>query len=144
LGTRYRLGLLSDGQLSVQRAKLRRLRLGRYLDEVLFTAECGAGNSKPSSVPFETLLGRLETYGRDAVYVADNPIKDFVGARRAGMHTIRVRIAGGIYGHLDPRGPAYAADEEIGELGDWSRASPRWRLCRSSPSATFQRFPDFG
>jgi putative hydrolase of the HAD superfamily len=117
LGSRYCLGLVSDGELAVQRGKLRRLGLGRHLDEVLFTAECGAGNSKPSAVPFESLLVRLETDGRDAVYIADNPIKDFIGARRAGMHTIRLRMAGGIYAHLDPISPAYAADEEIGGLG---------------------------
>jgi putative hydrolase of the HAD superfamily len=116
LGSRYRLGLVSDGELPVQRAKLRRLGLGRYLDEVLFTAECGAGYSKPSPVPFETLLRRLGADGRNAVYVADNPIKDFVGARRSGMHTMRLRMADGIYGHLDPTGPPFAADEEIGRL----------------------------
>jgi putative hydrolase of the HAD superfamily len=117
LRSRYCLGLLSDGELAAQRSKLRRLGLGRYLDEVLFTAEGGAGNSKPSAVPFESLLVRLGTDGRDAVYVADNPVKDFIGARRAGMHTIRLRMAGGIYAHLEPIGSAYAADEEIGVLG---------------------------
>jgi putative hydrolase of the HAD superfamily len=118
LRSQYRLGLLSDGDLSVQRGKLRQLGLSDLFDAVLFTAECGPGDSKPSVRPFEIMLRRLAVPGRDSVYVADNPAKDFLGARRAAMHTIRIRAQNGIYGHLEPAYDDHAADDEIGRVAE--------------------------
>jgi FMN phosphatase YigB (HAD superfamily) len=56
------------------------------------------------------------------VYVSDNPAKDFLGARRAGMRSIRVRRAGGIYTALEPETPEYAPDAEVGDLERVPRA----------------------
>ena len=36
------------------------------------------------------------------VHVADNPLKDFLGAREVGMFTVRLRRPDSEYGHLDP------------------------------------------
>ena len=57
-----------------------------------------------------------------AVYVSDNPAKDFLGARRAGMRSVRVRPAGGIYAALEPETPEYAPDAEVDGLGGVERA----------------------
>jgi FMN phosphatase YigB (HAD superfamily) len=48
--------------------------------------------------------------------VADNPCKDFLGARQAGIWTVRVRRPDGLYSHLDPVSAQYAPDVEIESL----------------------------
>ena len=71
---------------------------------------------KPSPRPFYHLLEQLAVPAARAVYVADNPAKDFRGARSAGMATIRVRRADGLYRDLEPRSAADAPDFEIDSL----------------------------
>jgi putative hydrolase of the HAD superfamily len=116
LRSQYRLGLLSDGDATVQRKKLRVLQMRPMFDTVLFTDELGREAWKPSPRPFEVVLGRLRIKGSEAVYVADNPEKDFLGSRRAGMLAIRVRLTGGIYSSAQPPTPEHAPDHEIRTL----------------------------
>jgi putative hydrolase of the HAD superfamily len=112
----YRLALLSDGDVDVQRRKLQQLKLGRFFDEVLFSDEYGSQHRKPSTFPFRKILQRLGVKGEESIYVADNPIKDFLGARQSGMYTIRVRAPKGIYSHLEPISVEYAPDIVVQSL----------------------------
>jgi putative hydrolase of the HAD superfamily len=114
----YRLGLLSDGYLAVQRRKLRALGLANHFESIVFSDEWGRDAWKPSPRPFHVLLSRLGLSGPQAVYVADNPSKDFLGARRAGMSTVRFVWPQGMYAHLAPPSSAHAADCEIRDLND--------------------------
>lgn len=114
----YRIGLVSDGYLKVQRRKFAALRLAPFFDAVVFSDELGREYWKPSPRPFEIVAGRLGIEPRAAVYVADNPVKDFFGARQVGMGTIWVRRPGGEYTHREPPGPGYAADETLDRLDD--------------------------
>ena len=104
---RYRLGLVSDGYLEVQRRKWKALGLEGYFDAVVFSDEFGRECWKPSTRPFEAVLERLGSEAHRAVYVADNPAKDFYGARRLGMFTVRVRRPGGEYSSLEPETPGH-------------------------------------
>lgn len=112
----YRLGLVSDGYLEVQRNKWTSLGLGAYFDSVVFSDELGRDAWKPSPQPFLALLKKLCVSGEQAVYVADNPRKDFLGARSAGMRTIRVRRPEGLYSVEEPASPASAPELEITTL----------------------------
>ncbi len=56
--------------------------------------------------------------GSEAVYVADNPEKDFFGARKVAMGTVRVRHRDGLYRHLEPPSDEHAPDAEIEVLDD--------------------------
>lgn len=116
LQQRYRLGLLSDGYLGVQQRKLEALGLRHHFAAVLFTDELGRQAWKPSPQGFQALLDRLDVTGPQAVYVADNPLKDFIGARRCGLATIRVAWQSGEYGHLQPATPDHAADVTVTSL----------------------------
>lgn len=116
LRRRYRLGLVSDGYLEVQRNKLASLKLTSYFDAVVFSDERGPEVWKPSVWPFKTILAKLGVTGSEAVYVADNPVKDFLGARQAGMWTTRVRWPDGLYRHLEPLSAEGAPDFEIETL----------------------------
>lgn len=118
LRPRYRLGLVSDGYAEVQRRKLAALGLTSCFDVLVFSDEWGREAWKPNSQPFEIVLEKLGVTGSEAVYVADNPTKDFLGARQVGMWTVRVRRPDGLYKHLEPPSPEYAPNVEIETLND--------------------------
>ncbi|MGH2791300.1 MAG: HAD family hydrolase [Actinomycetota bacterium] len=126
LKERYLLGLVTDGPVPVQRAKLEALGLRERFDAVVFSDELGGGATrKPNPLPFNTVLDLLGAPGGRAVYVADNPAKDFLGARRAGMLSIRFRADDGIYRMLEPQTVEHAPDEEIGSLLELTRTLSR-------------------
>jgi len=116
LRRRYCLGLVTDGYLEVQKKKLASLGITSFFDALVFSGEWGHEAWKPSPRPFEVILERLNVTGPEAVYVADNPTKDFIGARQAGMWTVRVRYPGGLYNHLQPPSPEHAPHIEIATL----------------------------
>ena len=118
LRPRYRLGLVSDGYTEVQRRKLGALGLTPSFDVLVFSDEWGREAWKPNSWPFEIVLERLGVTGSEAVYVADNPSKDFLGAREVGMWTVRIRHQDGLYNHLEPPSPEHAPNVEIETLND--------------------------
>lgn len=116
LRARYRLGLVTDGPGAVQRRKVAALGLARWFHAIVFTDDLGPDHGKPSTRPFEVVLGRLGALPREAVYVGDNPAKDFLGARRVGMRTVRVRSPLGLHrGDLPPTAE-HAPDAETGDL----------------------------
>lgn len=85
-----RTGLVSDGLASVQRRKLAGLpSIAKMLEVVVMTDELGPGHGKPSPIGFRVACRLLDVDPRRAVYVANDPRKDFEGAREAGLRTIR-------------------------------------------------------
>jgi len=115
----HRLGLVSDGYIDVQRRKLAALGLETQFDAVVFSDYWGREAWKPSTRPFEEVLRRLGVAACFAVYVADNPIKDFVGARGAGMSSVWTRHPDGEYAQLVPPTPQHAPDYTIGSFAEF-------------------------
>lgn len=118
LSSRLPLGLVSDGYLDVQRAKLTALGLASYFKAIVFSDEMGRDAWKPSTRPFRRVLDILGVEPEDAVYVADNCSKDFIGARATGMATIWARHSNGDYALREPASTGHAADWTIASLRD--------------------------
>jgi putative hydrolase of the HAD superfamily len=116
LRTSYRLGLVSDGTAFRQRRKLAALGLDRAFDAVVLSDELGSDAWKPSPRPFVEVLRRLDVEGPSAVYVADNPAKDFLGAHRVGMWSLRVREEDGLHAHEEPPTSRHSPGGVIGSL----------------------------
>lgn len=142
LRPRYRLGVVTDGWGDVQRRKLASLGLEPFLDAVVYSDDLGRRAWKPSRIPYRAALNLLGVSAADALYVADNPAKDFLGARRAGMASVRVRHPGGVYASLEPPSPEHAPDHEVASLGGLeellariARAGNRARLPEAEPVA---------
>jgi putative hydrolase of the HAD superfamily len=131
----YRLGLVSDGFAEVQKRKLTALGLASCFDVIVFSDEWGLEAWKPSSKPFEVALKRLRITGPEAVYVADNPVKDFWGARQIGMWTVRVRRPDGLYSCLEPPSLEYAPDVEIESLSDLEAILQKLGRCQCYPGS---------
>jgi len=86
---RYRLGILTDGRLTVQRKKTVALGLTDRVDEILFSDAMGL--EKPAAELFQWFE---DTFGMNAeklMYVGDNPQKDFYGANCRGWRTVMVK-----------------------------------------------------
>lgn len=90
LGAAVRLGLVSDGDVEIQQAKLDALGLTSAFDVVVFSDALGRDRRKPDPAPFLLALHRLGQRPDEAVFVGDRPQKDIAGARAAGMRAIRV------------------------------------------------------
>jgi putative hydrolase of the HAD superfamily len=127
------LGLVSDGYLDVQQRKFAALGLGNWIQAAVFSDQWGREFWKPHPRPFETVLERIGVAAEKAVYVADNPAKDFAGARRVGMATVRVRF-GGIHHRLLPASPDHAADHDVDDFADLESllVPAQWRMRMAS------------
>ena len=114
----YAIGLVSDGFLSVQQAKFAALEIGSHFQAVVFSDALGRENWKPATAPFEWVLQQLQVEARAAVYVGDNPTKDFIGPRKLGMKSVRLRTNEGVYQHLEAVNELAKPDFEITKLDE--------------------------
>ncbi|MBI1357285.1 MAG: HAD-IA family hydrolase [Acidobacteria bacterium] len=121
LGRRRKLGIVSDGRFSQQRLKVEALGLDRRVSAIVLSDELGRDAWKPCPRPYQLALELLgESAGR-AVYVADNPAKDFLGARRAHMLSVRLRRRGGLHSHREPAEDCARPDLEARNLSELTR-----------------------
>ncbi|MEZ5362446.1 MAG: HAD family hydrolase [Bryobacterales bacterium] len=118
LRMRFRLGLVSDGRLEQQRAKAEALGLAALLDALVFSDELGREHWKPDPAPYWKALERLGVSPTEAVYVGDNPAKDFLGARRAGMRSVRLRRPDGLHAAAEPQSAEAAPDAEVATFSE--------------------------
>ena len=87
LAPAYRLGLITDGRNG--RGKLARLGLADYFEAVCVAHDHGV--SKLEELPFRRVLESLDVEPERAVYVGDNPERDFPISNALGMTTVRLR-----------------------------------------------------
>ena len=111
------IALLSDGLEAVQRRKWDALGLTEFFDLVVFTESLGGPQYwKPSPKGFELALKGLEVEPRHAVYVGDNPLKDFQAPRMLGMKSIRIIRPEGQHRNVAAMDPSFEADFSIQSL----------------------------
>jgi len=111
-------GLVSDGYLDVQRAKVASLGLADLLTTIVLSDEFGRAFWKPATKPYLAAVDSLGVAPSEAVYVGDNPRKDFEGARRSGLKSVRVRRANGMYASEEAASRDAEPDREIATLLD--------------------------
>jgi putative hydrolase of the HAD superfamily len=92
-----KVGIITDGYLVAQRNKVAALGLEAKVDAIIFSDLYGREHWKPSTVPFSKLVEQLGCAHPECIYVADNPTKDFVGARSLGWRTVQIARPGGEY-----------------------------------------------
>lgn len=114
----YRLGLVSDGYLSVQERKFKALGLESLFDSVVFSDQWGREAWKPSPRPFHVVLQQLMVDAERAFYIGDNPLKDFLGARQAGMKTIWLHLPESEYGNKIPPTEEHKPDHIVYSLDE--------------------------
>lgn len=112
-----KLAVLTDGLEAVQRRKWNALGLAEYFDLAVFTDSLrGKDSWKPSPDGFMLALNGLSVEPGKAVYVGDNPLKDFVAPRALGMKSIRIVRPEAQHRKLAAIDPSYEADVCITSL----------------------------
>lgn len=91
------VGIITDGPLTSQTAKVEALTRGAKVDFVIPTATLGPDCGKPSLAAFLRFQDLSGTSGSECIYIADNPKKDFVAPKALGWRAARVRRPGSLH-----------------------------------------------
>ena len=86
---RYRLGLISDAQWVFTEPELEMAELDGFFSVIVLSSRVGV--KKPDVRPFAAAMRALGATPEASVYVGDNPSRDLVGARNAGMRCVIFR-----------------------------------------------------
>jgi putative hydrolase of the HAD superfamily len=115
LATRYRIGIVADGLVEAQNAKIVALRLSHFCNVfVLSDSIDGIRSRRPDPRPYRELLSQMGTRAARTLFVGDNPVKDFIRARQLGMLTTRVMT--GEFAAMHYPSSAHAADYAISSV----------------------------
>ncbi|OQX84414.1 MAG: hypothetical protein B6D63_04720 [Candidatus Latescibacteria bacterium 4484_7] len=98
----FRLGIITDGYSLSQTLKIESLEIRNIFDRIMLTDLFGREHWKPDSFVFELFKEdeRIDVNG--AIYIGDNPLKDFKPARDVGFKTVRIVYEDGIYRDAKP------------------------------------------
>ena len=107
LGCIIKLGIITNGFVDIQRAKLENTGLAELVDVVLISEE--TGRIKPHPEVFRLALERLGVTSEEAIYIGDSYASDIVGAESAGIQTI----------WFNPRGATPTGDYKGEIVTDW-------------------------
>jgi putative hydrolase of the HAD superfamily len=96
-----RLGVVTNGSVMAQSAKIERLQIGKYFSSVVISEAVAC--EKPDPRIFRRALDEIGTDARVTWFVGDHPLNDFFGAAAAGLVPVWLE---GVHpwpaGHPDP------------------------------------------
>jgi putative hydrolase of the HAD superfamily len=84
----YKLALITNGAIDIQRHKIDGANLGDFFDPTIISGEVGSG--KPNPKLFQMALERLAVTPEETVMIGDSLSRDIGGARAVGIRTIWV------------------------------------------------------
>ncbi|MFC6487589.1 HAD family hydrolase [Nitratireductor sp. GCM10026969] len=107
--------MITDGPTAMQRAKVHALGLGEALECIVCTGALGKGFGKPHPRAFAMVERWAAPTRLPLVYVADNPVKDFVTPRVRGWWTVQIARRERVH-RLPAPGAAYEAHARVTTL----------------------------
>ncbi len=105
-----RLGVVSDAPKMRAWLRLSEMNLTDFFDVVVTLDD--TGELKPSRLPFEAAINKLQILPEEILFVGDNPGRDIAGAKELGMKTALAK-----YGQMFPS-EGIKADFELGDIAD--------------------------
>ncbi len=94
----YLIGIITDGRPEGQRAKIKALDLGKYIDHIIVTDELGGVEwRKPNEKAFMLMKEWFGVEFSEMCYVGDNVKKDFIAPEGLGMQSIWFHNFDGLY-----------------------------------------------
>jgi len=115
LKKKYKLALITDGLGYVQQNKVKALTVENLFDSIIYTDNCDKEKFKPNPYTFKKALAHFNLSSREAIYIGDDPHKDFIGAKKLGIRT--VRVLQGRYKDIRKE-KEFEADCNINKLGE--------------------------
>lgn len=116
-----RRAIITDGPAATQQAKVKALGLEALVDRVIFTDLWGREFWKPHARAYEAIESWADVKQDNLVYIADNPLKDFVTPRRRGWQTVMVAREARVHRTAAPD-EAHQADRRISDLDELDEA----------------------
>ncbi len=95
LSKKNKLYLLTDGFFKTQENKVVALGIKKYFKKIYYTGRYGRDFEKPSLKCFKMIKDKEKCDWHELIYIADNPIKDFINLNKKQVVTIR--LLQGIY-----------------------------------------------
>ncbi|MCP8898704.1 HAD family hydrolase [Gilvimarinus xylanilyticus] len=86
---RYQLGLVTNGRVKGQMAKIEASGIKRFFSSICISESLGC--KKPDATIFQACLDELSVAADEALFVGDNPTADIEPARKLGMFTVWVK-----------------------------------------------------
>jgi putative hydrolase of the HAD superfamily len=100
----FKLGVISDGPIVSQQAKVKALNLNELFDTVILTDSWGKEFWKPHPHAFKECASQLKISHYQLCYVADNIQKDFIAPLKLGWKTIQLSYPGQLYKNIKGKG----------------------------------------
>jgi putative hydrolase of the HAD superfamily len=94
---KYKLGIITEGYKKTQENKISVLGIKEYFDVIIIAYADGKAYGKLSTKPFKMALNRIAVKPEECIYVGNDPAKDFLGANKLGIHTVRVKREASAY-----------------------------------------------
>lgn len=110
-----KMGIITDGCAKVQWKKINALKLNSIVDKIIVTDDYGLEFWKPHERSYLEIAKYFNINPDECIYVGDNPVKDFIGARKCGYKTIRIIREKGDHIHKS-LSDEYEADIKISSL----------------------------
>lgn len=94
---KYKLGIITDGELSVQTKKIKALNIEKLFDCIICTDVYGKEYCKPNPRSFLDMTRRLKIKPQEVIYVGDNPTKDFFISSLLPIVTVQLINSSSLY-----------------------------------------------
>lgn len=105
----YKIALLTDASGHVQRKKINALGIKDFFDLIVYTDDYN--KPKPDIFCFKKILKRFKALPEETVMIGDDIFKDFPGAKKLGIKTIRVLQ--GEYKNIKPPSNFFEPDYNV-------------------------------
>ncbi len=105
---KIKIGIITDGYAATQRRKVTALELDPLVDGIVYIDELLKAPCNPNEDAFHILTAQLGLDMEDIIFVADNPLSDFLVPKRLGIRCIRVKRKTGEYAYAEPPSAEYA------------------------------------
>lgn len=86
----YNIGIITDGCSKVQWNKIKGLDIENLVDKIIVTGDLGKKFWKPHEKSYLDIMRYFNINKNECIYIGDNPNKDFIGAKKIGIRTIRI------------------------------------------------------
>ena len=94
----YNIGIITDGRVEGQEAKIKVLQLDKLVDKIIITDALGGTEfRKPSTKSYVLMSEYFNTNYSDMIYVGDNPKKDFIACEKLGIRAVYFVNQNGLY-----------------------------------------------
>ncbi len=94
----YNIGIITDGRVEGQEAKIKVLQLDKLVDKIIITDSLGGVEyRKPSPAAFVAMKKFFGSEYFEMLYVGDNPQKDFIACEKLGMKFVFFANEDGLY-----------------------------------------------